>query len=248
MAKPRPIAKSVSPGTWTRPDGNGPSPGPRRRRNSEARSGAQGRLWLLSPARCSAPAPPWRSCAPNAGSAAGRLHHRHAHCGNRSGRLGPVDRRGSPGPDPALFDARAADKWHVHVPGGENYAEVAARATDWVTEPYHRHIRGQPWRTHPHSARAVSGPGLAGHERAGRAPGRGFPRAGRRGGAAGLRPVFALSGERSRLNSSGLAARPILELPCRTTVSAIFSASPPLAKATGRRSAAWWMAARPASR
>jgi broad specificity phosphatase PhoE len=35
--------------------------------------------------------------------------------------------------DPALFDARAADKWHVRVPGGENYAEVAARATDWVT-------------------------------------------------------------------------------------------------------------------
>jgi broad specificity phosphatase PhoE len=34
--------------------------------------------------------------------------------------------------DPALFDARSADKWHVHVPGGENYAEVAARVTDWV--------------------------------------------------------------------------------------------------------------------
>jgi probable phosphoglycerate mutase len=34
--------------------------------------------------------------------------------------------------DPALFDARAADKWHVPVPGGENYAEVAARATSWT--------------------------------------------------------------------------------------------------------------------
>ncbi len=34
--------------------------------------------------------------------------------------------------DPAIFDARGADKWHVHVPGGENYAEVAARATDWA--------------------------------------------------------------------------------------------------------------------
>ena len=34
--------------------------------------------------------------------------------------------------DPALFDARGADKWNVHVPGGENYAEVAARATDWA--------------------------------------------------------------------------------------------------------------------
>jgi probable phosphoglycerate mutase len=34
--------------------------------------------------------------------------------------------------DPALFDARAADKWHVHVPGGENYAEVAKRAEDWI--------------------------------------------------------------------------------------------------------------------
>lgn len=34
--------------------------------------------------------------------------------------------------DPALFEARAADKWHVHVPGGENYAEVAKRAEDWI--------------------------------------------------------------------------------------------------------------------
>jgi len=34
--------------------------------------------------------------------------------------------------DPGLFDARAKDKWHVRVPGGENYAEVAARAEDWV--------------------------------------------------------------------------------------------------------------------
>jgi broad specificity phosphatase PhoE len=34
--------------------------------------------------------------------------------------------------DAAKFDARAADKWHFHVPGGENYAEVAARARDWA--------------------------------------------------------------------------------------------------------------------
>jgi broad specificity phosphatase PhoE len=34
--------------------------------------------------------------------------------------------------DPQLFAARAADKWHVHVPGGENYAEVAKRAEDWI--------------------------------------------------------------------------------------------------------------------
>jgi probable phosphoglycerate mutase len=34
--------------------------------------------------------------------------------------------------NPALFDARHADKWHVNVPGGENYAQVAARATDWA--------------------------------------------------------------------------------------------------------------------
>ncbi len=33
---------------------------------------------------------------------------------------------------PALFDARIADKWHVRVPGGENYAEVAARVSDWI--------------------------------------------------------------------------------------------------------------------
>ena len=35
--------------------------------------------------------------------------------------------------DPAAFDARSADKWNVHVPGGgENYQEAAARASDWV--------------------------------------------------------------------------------------------------------------------
>ena len=34
--------------------------------------------------------------------------------------------------DPALFDARLADKWNVHVPNGENYEEVAARACDWA--------------------------------------------------------------------------------------------------------------------
>jgi broad specificity phosphatase PhoE len=34
--------------------------------------------------------------------------------------------------DPALFDARHADKWHVNVPDGENYEQVAARATHWA--------------------------------------------------------------------------------------------------------------------
>ena len=34
--------------------------------------------------------------------------------------------------DPALFDRRMADKWHVHVPGGENYEEVASRITAWT--------------------------------------------------------------------------------------------------------------------
>lgn len=36
--------------------------------------------------------------------------------------------------DPALFDARAADKWTVHVPGGENYADVAARVAGFVAD------------------------------------------------------------------------------------------------------------------
>jgi broad specificity phosphatase PhoE len=35
---------------------------------------------------------------------------------------------------PVLFEQRGEDKWHVRVPGGENYAEVAARVTDWVRE------------------------------------------------------------------------------------------------------------------
>ena len=36
--------------------------------------------------------------------------------------------------DPAAFEARGADKWNVHVPGGENYREAAARASSWVEE------------------------------------------------------------------------------------------------------------------
>jgi probable phosphoglycerate mutase len=35
---------------------------------------------------------------------------------------------------PTLFEQRGNDKWHVRVPGGENYAEVAARITDWLAE------------------------------------------------------------------------------------------------------------------
>ena len=35
---------------------------------------------------------------------------------------------------PILFEKRGNDKWHVRVPGGENYAEVAARVSDWVSE------------------------------------------------------------------------------------------------------------------
>ena len=35
---------------------------------------------------------------------------------------------------PILFEQRGADIWHVRVPGGENYAEVAARISDWVRE------------------------------------------------------------------------------------------------------------------
>ncbi len=38
---------------------------------------------------------------------------------------------------PALFDARIANKWHVRVPGGENYADVAARVSDWIAELEH---------------------------------------------------------------------------------------------------------------
>jgi probable phosphoglycerate mutase len=34
--------------------------------------------------------------------------------------------------DPTAFEARGNDKWNVHVPGGENYKEAAARASDWV--------------------------------------------------------------------------------------------------------------------
>ena len=34
--------------------------------------------------------------------------------------------------DPDFFDHRADDKWHIRVPQGENYADVAARAADWI--------------------------------------------------------------------------------------------------------------------
>jgi len=36
--------------------------------------------------------------------------------------------------DPAAFERRGADKWNVHVPGGENYKEAAARASAWVRD------------------------------------------------------------------------------------------------------------------
>lgn len=35
--------------------------------------------------------------------------------------------------DPALFDRRENDKWHVRVPGGESYADVAKRAVGFVS-------------------------------------------------------------------------------------------------------------------
>ena len=38
---------------------------------------------------------------------------------------------------PILFSQRGNDKWHVRVPGGENYAEVAARVSDWINELEH---------------------------------------------------------------------------------------------------------------
>jgi broad specificity phosphatase PhoE len=35
--------------------------------------------------------------------------------------------------DPAYYDRRAADKWHVPALGGEDYEDVAARLTAWIT-------------------------------------------------------------------------------------------------------------------
>lgn len=34
--------------------------------------------------------------------------------------------------DPEYFDRRAADKWNIRVPDGENYAQVAVRVTEWA--------------------------------------------------------------------------------------------------------------------
>lgn len=36
--------------------------------------------------------------------------------------------------DPAMFEKRGNDKWDVRVPGGENYADVAARAESWIAD------------------------------------------------------------------------------------------------------------------
>jgi broad specificity phosphatase PhoE len=36
--------------------------------------------------------------------------------------------------DPAYYDRRAQDKWDVPALGGENYADVAARLTDWIKD------------------------------------------------------------------------------------------------------------------
>ncbi|MEI9929363.1 MAG: histidine phosphatase family protein [Rhizomicrobium sp.] len=39
--------------------------------------------------------------------------------------------------DPTLFDKREADKWNTRVPGGEDYADVAARAEAWIKSLKH---------------------------------------------------------------------------------------------------------------
>ncbi|HWD27651.1 MAG TPA: histidine phosphatase family protein [Rhizomicrobium sp.] len=36
--------------------------------------------------------------------------------------------------DPATYDRRMADKWHVRVPGGENYADVAKRLESFCAD------------------------------------------------------------------------------------------------------------------
>jgi probable phosphoglycerate mutase len=36
--------------------------------------------------------------------------------------------------DPAMFERRTNDKWDIRVPGGENYADVAARAESWIAD------------------------------------------------------------------------------------------------------------------
>jgi len=36
--------------------------------------------------------------------------------------------------DPAYFDRRAADKWNVPAPGGEDYEDVAIRLTAWIND------------------------------------------------------------------------------------------------------------------
>lgn len=36
--------------------------------------------------------------------------------------------------DPSAYDARAQDKWNVRIPGGESYADVAARAESWIAD------------------------------------------------------------------------------------------------------------------
>jgi len=33
--------------------------------------------------------------------------------------------------DPRAYDARAADKWTIRIPGGESYADVAERVQSW---------------------------------------------------------------------------------------------------------------------
>jgi probable phosphoglycerate mutase len=35
---------------------------------------------------------------------------------------------------PAQYEDRSLDKWNVRVPGGENYADVAARAENWIAD------------------------------------------------------------------------------------------------------------------
>ena len=178
MGRPRPISQSAFPATRTRRSPQlGREQAARARPGAEARAGHGGRPSPVVSARLPAPhhhgnraRDAW-ACRADGFATDTRLQEIDLGVWDQ---LTDDEARAL---DPACSTQRGNDKWHVRVPGGENYAEVAARISDWVQD-----LKTDTFAiSHGAATRILRGPvrgaGLAGHERPGRAAGRGFPRA-----------------------------------------------------------------------
>ena len=141
---------------------------------------------------------------------------------------------------------REGDKWLFRPPGGETYEEVARRVGEW----YATLDRDTVVTAHGGTARALVGHlGIAPPEEAAHQPieqGCGLRFRGQAADAVCVTCQPFDRGPPRGYHHGAAGGNPWI--PCRSTRSAICSGSRPLARATGRRSAAWSTAARPASR